>query len=165
MPIPGRVAWVLQEAPTLLWVYVCVFCTEGDAGAKANPANRVLLGLFTLHYINRTIVFPMRLRGGKNTPFLPFFFALVFCVCNGYLQARSLTYFETSYPEVRAHICVPRTLALPRRSLRSPRRETRFGHVHGEGWRRPVAQPRPTLPSRGHCRELHLWLCACPLAH
>ena len=58
----------------------------------------MLLSLFAIHYINRTIIFPLRLRGGKPTAFLVFAMATVFTTLNGYVQARTLTRFKV-YPE------------------------------------------------------------------
>jgi len=43
----------------------------------------VLLSLLLLHYANRTFIFPLRLRGGKPTPFIVFAMALGFCLFNG----------------------------------------------------------------------------------
>ena len=37
----------------------------GRLQALASPANRLLLLLFAGHYFNRTVVFPLRIRGGK----------------------------------------------------------------------------------------------------
>merc|ERR1711871_374642 len=73
--IPGKPAWIIQEIP-----------------------NQILLGFFCYHYIYRTLIFPLRLRGGKPTAFVPFLMAFVFCTINGYLQGRALTYLYT-YPD------------------------------------------------------------------
>ena len=91
--INGKLAWIVQEAPNLVVVYWLYYHVEGNAEAKNSFTNRVLLGMFIYHYIYRTCIFPLRLRGGKKTAFAPFFMALSFCVINGYLQGRSLTYF------------------------------------------------------------------------
>lgn len=93
--INGKVAWVVQEAPNLVVVYWLYYYVEGDVRAKNSLVNRILLGMFVYHYVYRTCIFPLRLRGGKKTPFAPFFMAFVFCLINGYLQGRALTYFYT----------------------------------------------------------------------
>ena len=103
MQLPGKVAWVLQELPNLLAVYWAVSLSlrseePEKRAALASPANRVLLAMFTLHYINRTVIFPLRLRGGKDTPLLPFLMATIFCTLNGYMQARTLTALR-AYPD------------------------------------------------------------------
>ena len=50
----------------------------------------MLLALFALHYVNRTLIFPLKIRGGKPTPLTLFLAALLFCVANGYIQMRAL---------------------------------------------------------------------------
>lgn len=59
--------------------------------------NGILLAAFLAHYFNRTLIFPMRIRGGKPTPATVFLMALVFCLINGHLQGRALTEHRT-YP-------------------------------------------------------------------
>jgi hypothetical protein len=97
----------------------------GDERCKASLVNRVLLGLFAFHYINRALIFPMRMRGGKPMPLSVMLMAQVkhvsprtpvlrglmtapalvvclsqaFCTANGYLQARYLTAFREYPPE------------------------------------------------------------------
>jgi hypothetical protein len=48
--------------------------------------NRVLVGLFLVHYIQRSFVFPFLIRGGKPTPAVLVLMAFVFCLGNGYMQ-------------------------------------------------------------------------------
>jgi 3-oxo-5-alpha-steroid 4-dehydrogenase 1 len=59
--------------------------------------NWILLGLFLLHYVNRSFIFPLLIRGGKPTPFVIFLLAFIFCVFNGYLQCRYLATYAV-YP-------------------------------------------------------------------
>ena len=53
--------------------------------------NIILISLFTHHYINRTLIYPLRMRGGKPSKFMTFIMALIFFSANGYLQMRPLT--------------------------------------------------------------------------
>jgi len=92
--MPGKLAWVLQESPTVIIAFLC--WRLATPAVQASLANRVLLGLFCLHYGHRTFVFPLMLRGGKPTPVVLMLNALVFCTLNGYMQARSLCL--TLYP-------------------------------------------------------------------
>lgn len=71
---------------------MCYFV--GDPAVRDLVANKVLLGLFVMHYTNRTLIFPFLIRGGKGSALVPFLMALAFCTVNGYLQARTLTYLK-----------------------------------------------------------------------
>lgn len=39
-------------------------------------------------------MFPLCIRGGKDTPFLPYISALIFCLFNGFMQAHYLLNFK-----------------------------------------------------------------------
>jgi len=58
--------------------------------------------LFVAHYINRTLVYPLRIKGSKPIPLSVMFMAMSFCSLNGYIQCRSLT----------RHLIVPTNWAL-----------------------------------------------------
>jgi len=52
------------------------------------------------HHFLRSLIYPWLIKGGKPTPVLLSSMAFVFCVLNGYLQARYLTkfaYYEKSW--------------------------------------------------------------------
>ncbi|EPY72936.1 hypothetical protein CB1_064113005 [Camelus ferus] len=80
-----------QELPSLaLPLLAC-------AGARAERLNRwpncILLGMFLIHYAQRTLIFSLLIRGGKPTPLYSFVLAFVFCTYNGYLQSRYLSQY------------------------------------------------------------------------
>lgn len=59
--LPGRVAWVLMESPAVFgfaWVFA-------QGAQRADPVPLALLGLWMLHYVHRTLVFPFRLRSTR----------------------------------------------------------------------------------------------------
>ncbi|KAM3839096.1 3-oxo-5-alpha-steroid 4-dehydrogenase 1 isoform 1-T1 [Vipera latastei] len=88
-PVPGILAWMVQEAPSFLFPLMLALCSEG-ARLSFWP-NRFLLGLFLVHYFYRSFIFPVLIRRGKSVPFSVFISAFIFCSYNGYLQGRSLT--------------------------------------------------------------------------
>ena len=86
--VPAKVAWVGQEAPSLV---VPIYCLWRQGWTAPGAGNRALLALFLAHYVNRTIVYPLRIRGGKPTPLGVAASAFGFTTINGYLQGRALS--------------------------------------------------------------------------
>jgi 3-oxo-5-alpha-steroid 4-dehydrogenase 1 len=79
--------WVIMEFPALLVPLVLGFAACGCH----RPAAYVLLGLFTLHYANRTLIFPFRMRGGNiRMPVAIAAMGFSFNMVNGYMQGRFL---------------------------------------------------------------------------
>ncbi|XP_012869313.1 PREDICTED: 3-oxo-5-alpha-steroid 4-dehydrogenase 1 [Dipodomys ordii] len=94
--VPARAAWLLQELPSLAWpLYECA---RARALRLASWPNRILLAMFVLHYIHRTLIFPLLIRGGKPTLLFSYVLAFIFCTYNGYLQSRYLSQYAV-YPE------------------------------------------------------------------
>lgn len=62
-------------------------------------ANGILLSLFAMHYLNRAIIYPLRMKKSKPMPLLVVFSAVTFCSFNGYLQSRGLSQFHAYPPE------------------------------------------------------------------
>ncbi len=63
--IDNRLGWMIYEAPAL--ILVTLYFLLGDA--PNTDAVWIMFSLFILHYINRTIVFPLRIRTkGKKVP-------------------------------------------------------------------------------------------------
>ncbi len=77
--LPARLGWVLMESPAVL-LFLAVFCQGAQA---ASLAPRLMLGLWMLHYLHRTLVFPFRQPpGGGPMPLSVVAMALVFNAVN-----------------------------------------------------------------------------------
>jgi len=85
--LPSTAGWVLMELPAVATIAVLFFL--GDR--TSSPTAIVLLGLWELHYVYRTLVFPFRRRGGRRPmPLSVVLMAVLFNVWNGYLNGRWL---------------------------------------------------------------------------
>lgn len=82
--LDARLAWILMESPSI-WAFVLWF-SQG-AGATT-PVALVFLALWQLHYLNRVIVYGLRMRAsGKRTPVLIMGMALSFNLANSHVNA------------------------------------------------------------------------------
>ncbi|KAH3850894.1 3-oxo-5-alpha-steroid 4-dehydrogenase 1-like [Dreissena polymorpha] len=103
--VNGKLAWFVQEIPSFAVPVIFIF---QDAPGLRKAPNVLLFSLFVIHYFQRACIFPFLIRGGKPTPFVPFFLALVFCFVNGYLQSAFLL-FHADYGNnwwTRTHIWI-----------------------------------------------------------
>jgi 3-oxo-5-alpha-steroid 4-dehydrogenase 1 len=116
----ARVSWFLFECPNLLWswyYYRCYHWPDSDTtfhpvsssssdAMMASPTrgvqintNAVLASLFALHYVNRAIVYPMRMNpGSQEVPLLVTVLAAAVTTLNGYLQCFHLAHIEEHPP-------------------------------------------------------------------
>ncbi|XP_041867472.1 3-oxo-5-alpha-steroid 4-dehydrogenase 1 [Melanotaenia boesemani] len=94
-PVNVKFAWFVQELPSLL-LPVCLVVWTSSAKTSRLP-NQLLIMMFLCHYIQRALIYPFLIRGGKATPFLSFFLAFIFCIYNGYMQVRYLSHYA-EYP-------------------------------------------------------------------
>jgi len=87
--IPSRLGWIVMESPAVLafaWVY--------SLGAnRTSAAALVMLALWQLHYVQRTFLFPFRMRSrGKTMPAVIALLAFVFNLLNAYINARWISH-------------------------------------------------------------------------
>lgn len=87
--IPSRLGWILMESPAVL-VYIVIFA-QGEHRADLVPL--LLLGMWQLHYVHRTFIFPFRLRAsGKKMPLYVALLAVGFNLLNAYVNARWISH-------------------------------------------------------------------------
>jgi hypothetical protein len=78
--VSARCAWMLFESPN--WVWALIGYWNRNQQAFRLP-NMILWLAFLLHYMNRSIVYPLRMSSASQTPVAIFFMAGVYCVVNG----------------------------------------------------------------------------------
>jgi len=94
--ISNRASWVLMEFPSAV-LFLFVFLS-GSAAFQTVPL--VLLGIWQCHYLNRTFVYPLRIRSaGKKMPLLVMACGFVYNSINAYVNARFISEFGEYGPE------------------------------------------------------------------
>ncbi len=93
--INNRLGWMFMEVVSPLALLYWMF-----SGAPAlSPALYVLAGLWVLHYINRSIIFPLRLHTrGKRMPLAIVLSAVFFNLGNGFFNGYWWGYLAPAYP-------------------------------------------------------------------
>lgn len=84
--INNRIAWVVQEMPAFLMMFV--YCLIAERPLTA--ATVAFLCLWQAHFIQRTFIYPFTLRGGKPVPLVTVLSAISFYLANTYVQGRWL---------------------------------------------------------------------------
>ena len=83
--------WFLMEIPALVTFPLLVIIGPADK----NWLTWLLVGMWTLHYFNRTIIFPFRLKTtGKKIPMTIIFSGLFFNGVNGFINGYFLGYIN-----------------------------------------------------------------------
>jgi hypothetical protein len=99
--LPARVGWIVMESPAVIG-FIAIYA----AGAhRAEVVPLLLLAMWQFHYLQRTIVFPLRMRGGRPMPLAIVFLSLAFQTVNAYVNARWISHLG-DYP--RAWLADPR---------------------------------------------------------
>lgn len=79
--IDKKLGWIIMEIPIL--IVVLYFFIQGG-----NPINVsvVMIAVFVMHYFNRAIIFPQRIKvTGKTMPVVSMLSSMIFYIINGYL--------------------------------------------------------------------------------
>lgn len=88
--IPAKLAWFFMESPNL-WITAIVYLYFSNEGCSSNRYNSTLTCMFVLHYMNRSVLYPLRMpRDANPMPISVCFLAFSYCVWNGLTQALSL---------------------------------------------------------------------------
>lgn len=100
--IPNRLGWILMELPALVLTPVIALTGSSEIDWFA----WLLIGLWVLHYLNRTVIFPLRIRTeGKMMPLTIVFSAWGFNAVNGFVNGFFIGYLYT--PDVSRTITDP----------------------------------------------------------
>ncbi len=92
--ISDKAGWVIMEIPTVI-VYMLLYLI---GQFQLNPVTLVFSGLFLMHYIYRTFIFPLLIRGKRKMPLSIIIFGMTFNNVNAYLQGRWINTLSGGYP-------------------------------------------------------------------
>jgi 3-oxo-5-alpha-steroid 4-dehydrogenase 1 len=94
--ISNRTGWIIMELPALL-----VFWAFAFSGAeKQAPFDYLFIALWSAHYLNRSIVYPFRIRThGKKMPLSIAGMAIFFNTINGFLNGFYFGHLPHAYPD------------------------------------------------------------------
>ena len=87
--VSPRAGWILMELPAFLVIGITVFFSS----RSFSPIALLLLGLWEIHYLYRTFLFPLLMRqNGKRFPIVIMGFAAIFNSLNGYANGTFLAH-------------------------------------------------------------------------
>ncbi len=88
--IPNNLGWIIFETPSVVFFAYVFF--KGQFSNNLVPL--IFLIFWQIHYINRTYIFPFRIKTkGKTTPLAVVLSAFFFTSLNSYLNARWISHF------------------------------------------------------------------------
>ena len=84
--VNAQVAWMVQESPTLVNVGL-TFYLAVKAQTEMGSVYHLPILFYTIHYVHRTLIFPLIIRPRNQMPLHVMLLATVYCTFNGYLQS------------------------------------------------------------------------------
>ena len=92
--ISNREGWILMEVPALLIFLYFIASGKGDK----NTVVWIIVSLFTIHYSNRSLIYPFRIKTqGKRMPLLIVLTAIFFNTVNSYINGFYLGTLQHQY--------------------------------------------------------------------
>jgi hypothetical protein len=77
--LPAKWCWIVFESPNWIWVLLCFWSSKATLALP----NSILLGWFFLHYIHRSILYPLHMSSESKFPLGLVFATLPYCTVNG----------------------------------------------------------------------------------
>lgn len=104
----NKLAWVLMEAP--VFVVMCLLWIQ--SGVRFSMPQYLFFFLFQLHYLQRSFIFPLLLKGNSRMPVAIMAMGILFNLLNGCMQAGGIFFFpQESYAEGVAYLLRPNAVA------------------------------------------------------
>ena len=94
--VDNKLAWIIMELPALILCPLIVFLSENIL----SNLTKFFILLWIIHYFNRSVVFPLRIKTKKKKmPFIIAFLAIVFNIVNGLINGLYFSNIGYNYPE------------------------------------------------------------------
>ena len=89
-PVPNKVGWVLMESP--VFILMCVLWATSERMWEAGPL--ALFLIFQSHYLQRSFIFPLLLRGNSKMPLGIVLMGMTFNTLNALMQGGWIFYIS-----------------------------------------------------------------------
>ena len=100
----NKAAWMLMECPTLIVMLSLLFTLD----YAHKPVRIVLVSFFLAHYIQRTLIFPILIKGHSKMPLTIVAMGMVFNTVNAFLIGLWIFYFSPAEMYSRHWLTDPR---------------------------------------------------------
>ena len=93
---PVWLAWWTMEQPSVLVPVVALVSYFSSPEAVMHPGVVYLCGMFIIHYVQRSFIYPFCNNVGRDYPLHAWCFAMLFTALNGTMQSNDLLYGEAA---------------------------------------------------------------------
>jgi len=106
---PARISWILMEIPSFL---VSLSALLHLLGGSRDWRRMLLLVPFTLHYLNRSLIFPLTLSKGRPFPLIASGSAFLFTLYNGLMQSHFIVSIART-EDLQPLLCLAGSVCFP----------------------------------------------------
>jgi 3-oxo-5-alpha-steroid 4-dehydrogenase 1 len=99
--IPNRVGWFLMEIPVFITMTVLWLCS--GAAHRFDLVPMVFFAIFQIHYLQRSFIFPMLIRGNSKMALGIILMGVLFNTCNALMQGGWIFYMSWENSWYAAH--------------------------------------------------------------
>ncbi len=105
--VNNRIGWVLMEAP----VFIAMLCLWYFSDRRGDAARIAMLLVFEAHYLHRSFIFPMLIRGNGRMPLSIILMGVIFNTLNAFMQGGWIFYISPSEMYVPTWLSDPRFIS------------------------------------------------------
>ena len=99
--IPNRLGWVLMEAP--VFITMTVLWLASASSHRFDLVPMVFFAIFQIHYLQRSFIFPMLIRGNSKMALGIILMGVLFNTCNALMQGGWIFYMAWENSWYAAH--------------------------------------------------------------
>ena len=93
LTMPKRLGWIVMESPALYLLWIYYFLYDGFS----NPVLIFFLFIWSIHYFNRSFIWPMRIKKEGTMPVLVALMAFFFNAVNTFLHGYWFFLLDVNY--------------------------------------------------------------------
>eukprot|EP01104_Vermistella_antarctica_P016368 TRINITY_DN5554_c0_g1_i1.p1 TRINITY_DN5554_c0_g1~~TRINITY_DN5554_c0_g1_i1.p1 ORF type:complete len:292 (+),score=40.40 TRINITY_DN5554_c0_g1_i1:35-877(+) len=101
--VPSKLGWFAMESPNVFMA--AYFYLYASSAPFEELANKVLVAMFVIHYVQRSMIYPLLQQSPAPQPIEITVMSWLFCMANSYIQLRPLYQFRAYTEEWLSNPC------------------------------------------------------------